>query len=158
MKEKNTLKTRQSFDIADINELGMFYFSLWTIEQDRATPTLLISGHKGYAGYVVDIRFTNLVYVACASFIKDNFYWRLATEEETEEIRKRAGEPTIGVYCIEEVNVPKYFKQPQGVSPESAFLFNRPVRKYFIAAAGVEIRLSYSGQLEDRLSSWGQPV
>lgn len=152
------MKTRQSIDIADINELGMFYFYLWAIEQDRATPTLLITGDRGHGGYVVHIRFTDLLYAACASFMKDNFYWRLATEEETEEIRKCVGELSIGVYCIEEVNVPRHFQQPEGISPESAFLFNRPARKYFIAAGGVEITLSYGEQLEDMLSNWGQPI
>lgn len=141
-------KIRKSSDITDVNALGMYDFRTGGIENDPAYPypTLLIYGHRGYAGYLVDIRFLETAYIACSPSFDYIFTWRMATEEEAEKMYVIADENRAKVYCIEE-DISLY-RTP----------LEREARKFFIVAWDVEVTLKYDEVLEDRVANWGQPV
>ena len=141
-------KSRKSSYIADVNALGMYDYRMGGIENDPIYPypTLRMYGIQGYAGYLVDIRFLETVYIACSPSFVNIFTWRMATEEEAEKMYAIADEKRAKVYCIEE-DISLY-RTP----------LEREARKFFIVAWGVEITLRYDEVLEDRVSNWGQPV
>lgn len=147
-------KIRKSSDIMDVNALGMYDFRMGGTESDPIYPypTLLIYGHRGYAGYLVDIRFLETVYIACSLSFDNIFTWRMATEEEAEKMYVIAGETDKAdeyrakVYCIEE-DISLY-RTP----------IERAARKFFIVAWGVEITLKYDERFEDSVANWGQPA
>ncbi len=148
----NAIKTRKSSDIADINTARTYDFHMRWIETDPVYPypTLLISGHREYCDYHVDIRFLETVYIACAPSFDNDFIWRMATEKEAAMMYVCADEDRAKVYCIEEdfsVYVPPLYSPPQ-----------REARKFFIVAWGLEITLSYDETLEDQVSNWGQLI
>src|ERR1700686_1552639 len=103
-------KTRKSSNITDVNALGMYDFRMGGIENDPIYPypTLLIYGHRGYAGYLVDVRFLETIYIACSPSFDYIFTWRMATKEESEKMyvvadeNDKADEYRAKVYCIEE--------------------------------------------------------
>lgn len=109
------------------------YYYMKGIESDPnyPYPTLHMYGHKGYAGYIVHIRFGETVYIACAPSFDYSFIWRMATEEEAAMMRVQADEPLAKVYCMEE-DISLY-RTP----------LEREARKFFIVAWGVEITLTY---------------
>lgn len=148
MKSMNEMRMRRSTDITDINTLHMYDFNMGGIESDPKYPypTLLISGNVGYPNYLVDIRFRETVYIACAPSFDYSFTWRLATEEEAAVLKRCADEDRATVYCIEE--------DISGYHPP----LQREARKFFIVAWGLEITLLYSEALEDMVSNWGQPA
>lgn len=147
-------KTRKSSNITDVNLLGMYDFRMGGIENDPAYPypTLLMYGHRGYAGYLVDIRFLETVYIACSPSFDYSFTWRMATPEEAEKMYviadeiDKAEEYRAKVYCIgEDISL---YRTP----------LEREARKFFIVAWGVEVMLKYDEALEDKVANWGQPV
>lgn len=150
MQSKNEMRTRKSTNIADINALGMYDFRMGGIESDPKYPypTLLIYGHKGYAGYLVDIRFTETVYIACAPSFDYSFIWRIATDEESAVLKRCADEDCATIYCLEE-DTSGY------VLPFYPPLQREP-RKFFIVSWGLEITLSYDEVLENSVSNWGE--
>ncbi len=141
-------KTRKSSNITDVNALGMYDFRMGEIENDPIYPypTLRMYGHRGYAGYLVHIRFTETVYIACSPSFDFSFSWRMATEEEASKMCVVADENRAKVYCIEE-DISLY-RTP----------LEREGRKFFIVAWGLEITLKYDERFEDSVSNWGQPV
>lgn len=141
-------KTRKSSNITDVNALGMYDFRMGEIENDPIYPypTLRMYGHRGYAGYLVDIRFLETVYIACSPSFDYIFTWRMATEEEAKKMYVIADENQAKVYCIEE-DISLY-RTP----------LERKARKFFIVAWGLEITLKYDEGLEDKVANWGQPI
>ncbi|HZU69768.1 MAG TPA: hypothetical protein VFA09_21020 [Ktedonobacteraceae bacterium] len=133
---------RKSWNILDINKLGMFYFYLKAFEQGDNILILLITGDRGFPkAYNVEIRLYSITYIACPTYFEEEFYWRMATDEEAAEIQVYAEMlPDARIYCLEE-RLPQWIK--------------RPPRKYFLAAASIEITLLYSDELEG-LHSWGE--
>ncbi len=141
-------KSRKSSEITDVNALGMYDFRMGEIENDPIYPypTLRIYGHRGYAGYLVHIRFEETVYLACAPSFDYGFIWRMATEEEAARLHVLADEDRAQVYCLEE-NMSLYRTPLQ-----------REARQFFIVAWGLEITVEYDERFEFIVSNWGQPV
>lgn len=132
---------RKSWNIRDVNELGMFYFHMKAIEQGDNTPILLITGDRAFPrAYAVEIRFLSIAYIGCPTYFEEDFEWRMATEEEAAEIQVYSWLPGVRIYCLEE-RLPERIKKP-------------PL-KYFLAAANVEITLLYADELEE-LHKWGE--
>lgn len=134
---------RKSWNIVDVNELGMFYFRLKAFEQGDNIQILLITGDRAFPkAYAVEIRFYSIAYIGCPTYFEEEFEWRMATEEEAAEIQVYAEMlPEAGIYCLEE-RLPQWIK--------------RPPRKYFFAAASIEITLLYADELEELHSGWGE--
>ena len=133
---------RKSWNIRDVNALGMFYFHLKAFEQGDNIQILLITGDRGFPkAYAVEIRFFSIAYIGCPTYFEEEFEWRMATEEEAATIQVYAEMlPDARVYCLEE-RLPEWIQ--------------RPPLKYFLAAASVEITLLYPDNLEE-LHSWGE--
>ena len=103
---------------------------------------LLLVGDRGYRDhYRVELKFFDVVYVACATSFTDmgTFQFRFATVQEIAEIQTCAGDEVVTVYCFEEDSIRR-------VSP-----LERQPRRFFIAAGRVEIRVYYGGDHVDDL-------
>jgi len=141
--ERVPMAIRKSWDITDVNTLGMFYFRMSAIEQGDNIQILLITGDRGWPkSYAVEIRFFSIAYIGCPTYFEEEFLWRMATEEETSPIQAYTERlPGAKVYCLEE-QLNKWIRRS-------------PI-KYFLAAANVELTLFDADPHEE--SSWGEKV
>jgi hypothetical protein len=129
---------RKSWDIADINRLGMLDFRMQGFEEgNEGIDILLITADRGYPGYYrAEIRFFNIAYIGCATYFDQQFIWRMATEEEEREIQAYAYRiPHARVCCVEEESISR--------------------KKFFLAYASVETTLLYADALEETYGTWG---
>jgi hypothetical protein len=140
------MQTKTFTDIDIVNRAGMYDYHLTIPDSEE---DLLILGNRGYPHYYrIEILFLEVEYLACAFDIDDTYIWRIASPEETKAIHRAfswqdSSDPDIHciVYCLEEgSHLP---------------LKRREARKFFIAARGVEITISYDANNPSHVASLG---